>query len=46
MYLDGTAIESKGHIVIFPVSFTTSLLSEKARHDVDFWRLLGYAPER
>jgi hypothetical protein len=45
MYLDGTAIDSKGHIEICPVSFTTSLLTEEARRDVDAWRLLGYVPD-
>jgi hypothetical protein len=45
MYLDGTAIDSKGHIEICPVSFTTSLFIEKARRDVNFWRLLGYVPD-
>ena len=45
MYLDGTIIDSKGHIDICPVSFTTSLFSEKARRDVKFWRLLGYVPD-
>ena len=45
MYLDGTVIDSKGHIDICPVSFTTSLFSEKARRDVKFWRLLGYCPD-
>ena len=29
MYLDGTIIDSKGHINICPVSFTTSLFSKK-----------------
>jgi hypothetical protein len=45
MYLDGTAIDSKGHIEICPVSFTTSLFTEKARRDVRAWRLLGYVPD-
>ena len=45
MYLDGTTIDSKGHINICPVSFTTSLFSEKARRDVKFWRPLGYVPD-
>ena len=45
MYLDGTAIDSKGHIEICPVSFTTSLFTEKARRDVKAWRLMGYVPD-
>jgi hypothetical protein len=45
MYLDGTVIDSKGHIDICPVSFTTSLFTEKARRDVKTWRLLGYVPD-
>ena len=45
MYLDGTVIDSKGHIDICPVSFTTSLFTEKARRDVRTWRLLGYVPD-
>jgi hypothetical protein len=45
MYLDGTAIDSKGHIEICPVSFTTSLFNEKARRDVKAWRLMGYVPD-
>ena len=38
MYLDGTAIDSMGHIEICPVSFTTSLFNEKhivmSRHGI------------
>jgi hypothetical protein len=45
MYLDGTAIDSKGHIEICPVSFTTSLFTENARRDVKAWRLMGYVPD-
>jgi hypothetical protein len=45
MYLDGTAIDSKGHIEICPVSFTTSLFTEKARRDVKAWCLMGYVPD-
>ncbi len=45
MYLDGTAIDSKGHIEICPVSFTTSRFNEKARRDVKAWRLMGYVPD-
>ncbi|KAI2491812.1 hypothetical protein MHU86_22751 [Fragilaria crotonensis] len=45
MYLDGTVIDSKGHIDICPVSFTTSLFTEKVRRDVKAWRLLGYVPD-
>ncbi len=45
MYLDGTAIDSRGHIKICPVSFTTSLFSKKACCDVNFWRMLGYVPD-
>jgi hypothetical protein len=45
MYLDGAVIDSKGHIDICPVSFTTSLFSEKERRDVKFWCLLGYVTD-
>ena len=45
LYLDGTAIDSKGHIEVCPVSFTTSLFSEKVRRDSKAWRLLGYVPD-
>ena len=45
MYLDGTAIDSKDHIEVCPVSFTTSLFSEKVRRDRNAWRLLGYVPD-
>jgi hypothetical protein len=45
LYLDGTAIDSKGHIELCPVSFTTSLFSEKVRRDSKAWRLLGYVPD-
>jgi hypothetical protein len=45
MYLDGTHIDSRGHIEICPVSFTTSLFSEKVRRDHKAWRLLGYVPD-
>jgi hypothetical protein len=45
MYLDGTVIDSKGHIDICPVSFTTSLFNEKVCRDVKAWRLLGYVPD-
>jgi hypothetical protein len=45
MYLDGTVIDSKGHFDICPVSFTTSLFTEKALCDVKAWRLLGYVPD-
>jgi hypothetical protein len=45
MYLDGTAIDSKGHIELCPVSFTTSLFSEKVRRDSKAWRLLGFVPD-
>ena len=46
MYLDGTAIDSKGHIEICPVSFTTYLFREKSRRDGNFWRLFGYVPHQ
>ena len=45
VYLDGTAIDSKGHIGVCPVSFATSLFSEKVRRDRKAWRLLGYIPD-
>lgn len=45
LYLDGTIIDSKGHIELCPVSFTTTLLTEKARRDAGAWRLLGYVPD-
>ena len=45
LYLDGTIINSKGHIELCPVSFTTILLTEKARRDAGAWRLLGYVPD-
>ena len=45
LYLDGTAIDSKGHIEICPVSFTTSLFTEKVRRDSGAWRVLGYVPD-
>ena len=45
LYLDGTAIDSKGHIEVCPVSFTTSLFSEKVRRDSKAWRLLGFVPD-
>ena len=45
LYLDGTAIDSKGHIELCPVSFTTSLFSEKVRGDSKAWRLLGFVPD-
>jgi hypothetical protein len=45
MFLDGTAIDSKGHIEVCPVSFTTSLFTEKVRRKSNAWRLLGYVPD-
>ena len=45
LYLDGTAIDSKGHIELCPVSFTTSLFSEKVRRHSKAWRLLGFVPD-
>lgn len=45
LYLDGTAIDSKGHIEVCPVSFTTSLFSEKVRRDSKAWRLLAFVPD-
>ena len=45
MYVDGTHIDSKGHIEVCPVSFTTSLFSEKVRGHHKAWRLLGYVPD-
>jgi hypothetical protein len=43
--LDGTVIDSKGHIELCPVSFTTSLFSEKVRWHSKAWRLLGCVPD-
>ena len=45
LYLDGNAIDSKGHTELCPVSFTTSLLSEKVRRHSRAWRLLGFVPD-
>jgi hypothetical protein len=45
LYLDGTAIDSKGHIELCPVSFTTSLFTEKVRRNSNAWRVLGYVPD-
>ena len=45
MYLDGAVIDSKGHIDICCVSYTTSLFDEKVWCDVQAWRLLGYVPD-
>jgi hypothetical protein len=45
LYLDGTAIDSKRHIEICPVLFTTSLFTEKVRRDSGAWRVLGYVPD-
>ncbi len=45
MHLDGTVVDSKGHIDICPMSFTTSLFNEKVGRDVKAWRLLGCVPD-
>jgi hypothetical protein len=46
MYLDGTVIDSKGHIDICPVSFRRSLFTEKATScNVKSWRVLGYVSD-
>ena len=45
IYLDGTAIDGKGHIEVCPVSFTCSLFKETVRRSVTAWRLLGYVPD-
>ena len=45
LYVDGTHIDGKGCIEVRPVSFTTSLFSEKVRGDHKAWRLLGYVPD-
>jgi hypothetical protein len=45
LYLDGTAIDSKGHIDLCPESFTTSLFTEEVRQDSNAWRLLGYVQD-
>ena len=42
MFLDGTAIDSKGHIEVCPVSFITSLFTEKVRRKAThgaFWAM-------
>ena len=45
VYLDGTAIDSKGHIEVCPVSFTTSLFSDLVCRFSKAWRLLGFIPD-
>jgi hypothetical protein len=45
LYLDGTAIDSIGHIEVCPVLFTTSLFMEKVRRDSGAWPVLGYFPD-
>ena len=45
LYLDGTAIDGKGHIEVCPVSFTTSLFTEQVRRNSNAWRLLGFVPD-
>jgi len=45
LYLDGTIIDSKGHIEVCPVSFTTSLFTEKLRRHHKAWRVIGYVPD-
>jgi hypothetical protein len=45
VYLDGTAIGSKGHIEECPISFTTSLFSEKVQRYSKVWQLLGFVPD-
>jgi hypothetical protein len=45
MYMDGTAIDSKGRLEVCPVSFTCSLFRESARRHSESWRLLGYIPD-
>jgi hypothetical protein len=44
-FLDGTAIDSKGHIEVCPVSFTTSLFSDLVCRFSKAWRLLGFIPD-
>ncbi len=44
-YLDGTAIDGKGHIKVCPVSFMTSLFTEKLCRDRTSWCILGYVPD-
>jgi hypothetical protein len=39
VYLAGTAIDSKGHIEVCPVYFTTSLSSEKVRRGIGIAKL-------
>ena len=43
--MGGTHIDGKGCIEVCPISFTTSLFSEKVRGDHKAWRLLGYVPD-
>jgi hypothetical protein len=43
--VDGTVVDSKGHIDTCPMSFTTSLFNEKGCRDVKAWRLLGCVPD-
>jgi hypothetical protein len=45
LYLDGTAINSKGLIELCPVLFTMLLFTEEVRQDSNAWRLLGYVPD-
>ena len=45
VYLDGTAIDSKGPFEVCPVSFTISLFLEKVRRYSKAWRLLGFVPD-
>ena len=45
LYLDGTTIDSKGHIEICPVLFTTSPFTDEVCRDSGAWRVLGYVPD-
>jgi hypothetical protein len=45
IYLDGTAIDGKGHLEVCPVSFTCSIFKETVRRSVTAWRMLGYVPD-
>jgi hypothetical protein len=45
VYLDGSAIDSKGHIEVCPVSFTTAFFLEKVHRYSMAWHLLGFVPD-
>ena len=41
VYTDRTHIDSKGRLTCCPVTFSTSLFTEKSRRDAKYWRELG-----